>query len=451
MFKNNLLLNNKLRQFKINNMYCRLWENYPSCAAFVDRYVAPKLSTTQQKNFKYVKLRHFKKDIYSDLDKSAKIDLFYSKGWVDFRGPFKKYEMGGFSGIVNSIKDNGVVETFSINKVNVLLSFKSLTNYDYFSAHVILENNKNINWFFVEFDYLLNLTLSNSNVISNSGNFDFPNPASAEARSIFELYCLVFVKLILMFIFLYFSMLAVVSLFLSYNVENKKKINNYFKEYAGKKQNSIIFVYEFNSLINSILIDEFGKFDKVLSGFGDYIFEILKKIYEFGLSNTYWVYNSKLEFLWTLIPCIFLLIISLPSFTLALALDETNKPDDWIKIIGNQWFWVYEDSKHVEEDIVIYCNIVHGGDLSVDSSLRALQADSVVTIANNKYTRLLVTSTDVIHSLAIPAMGVKIDACPGRINAITILPTRVGVYYGQCSEICGVNHAFMPIIFEVVA
>jgi len=91
---------------------------------------------------------------------------------------------------------------------------------------------------------------------------------------------------------------------------------------------------------------------------------------------------------------------------------------------------------------------VYGSDL-IDNCLRVFQSDSFFTIPNNKYSRLLITSSDVIHSVAIPSLGVKVDACPGRINAVTVFPTRVGVHYGQCSEICGVNHAFMPIIVEV--
>lgn len=83
--------------------------------------------------------------------------------------------------------------------------------------------------------------------------------------------------------------------------------------------------------------------------------------------------------------------------------------------------------------------------------MRLLEVDASISIPLNRFTRLLITSTDVIHSFAIPSMGLKVDACPGRINAVTILPTRGGVYYGQCSEICGVNHAFMPICMEVVA
>jgi heme/copper-type cytochrome/quinol oxidase subunit 2 len=166
-------------------------------------------------------------------------------------------------------------------------------------------------------------------------------------------------------------------------------------------------------------------------------------------ASTYWMYYATLEFIWTIVPCFILILISLPSFTLALALDEAHKPAIWLKIIGNQWFWVYEYSTF-KENVVIYSNLLDATGLK-HMSLRLLTPDNVITMPVNRFTRLLVTSSDVIHSWAVPALGVKIDACPGRINTIGVLPTRTGIYYGQCSEICGINHAFMPIAVQVVA
>ena len=161
---------------------------------------------------------------------------------------------------------------------------------------------------------------------------------------------------------------------------------------------------------------------------------------------------TVLEFLWTLLPCILLLIIAVPSFTLALALDEEIRPWLWVKVIGNQWFWTYEFSTlSTSSDKVAYESMIVTDDMLQDVSLRLLDVDFSISIPFGKPTRFLITSNDVIHSWAIPSMGVKVDACPGRINVVTVVPTRVGVYYGQCSEICGVRHGFMPIIVEVVA
>ena len=164
--------------------------------------------------------------------------------------------------------------------------------------------------------------------------------------------------------------------------------------------------------------------------------------------QVYWVHFSKLEFVWTLIPCIILLFISVPSFTLALSLDEVHRPISWVKIIGSQWYWTYESGVYSTQ-IIISSNIVPGSDLNLSAS-RLYEVDNYITIKENEHTRLLITSTDVIHSWTVPTMGVKVDACPGRINAVTILPTRSGIFYGQCSELCGVNHAFMPICVEVI-
>lgn len=429
--------------------WCRnIWDEYPMLAVFIDTTVLKWLPAYEQNKFKYFKKKHFAGETYAGLEKAERHDIFFKSGWFDIRRPIITYKQEGLVGVGKDVINNGFIKAFGVNEKNVEISFKKIIDIDYFSTEVVFSEKDYT--FFSEFEYLMGIKTSGVHVITQGGNFDFPNPASAEARSIFELYCLVFVKLILMFIFLYFSMLAVVSFFLSFNSQNKKKIINYLESGINFRYGFLSGLLGFSGLLNNLCSKETDKLEKGLSLISEYLLNLIVRVYQFAMSNTYWVYNSKLEFLWTLIPCIFLLIISLPSFTLALALDETNKPDDWIKVIGNQWFWVYEDSKHQKEDIVIYCNIVHGSDLSVAGSLRALQADAVVTLSNNKYTRLLVTSSDVIHSLAVPSMGIKVDACPGRINAITVLPTRVGVYYGQCSEICGVNHAFMPIIFQVV-
>lgn len=166
-----------------------------------------------------------------------------------------------------------------------------------------------------------------------------------------------------------------------------------------------------------------------------------------------YTHNTVLEIIWTIIPCVLLFIIAIPSFTLALALDEEVNPWLWVKVFGNQWFWSYEYStlaKNGDFDRYQFeCTIVNFEDLK-DPALRLLETDFSIVIPYDRPTRFLITSNDVLHSWAIPSMGVKVDACPGRINSVTVLPKRPGVYYGQCSEICGVGHGFMPIMLEVV-
>lgn len=167
-------------------------------------------------------------------------------------------------------------------------------------------------------------------------------------------------------------------------------------------------------------------------------------------ARSFYSHHSILEFAWTLVPCVVLVIIALPSFSLALALDEEINPWMWVKVIGNQWFWVYEFSSFLSDGSrVSYESMLLADDALVDPYLRLLAVDATVTIPFLRPTRFLITSADVIHSWAVPSLGVKVDACPGRVNAVTVTPSRLGVYYGQCSEICGVRHGYMPVVVVV--
>lgn len=332
-------------------------------------------------------------------------------------------------------------------------------------------------------DKYLDSMVDTKSSLLNPLNFDFTDPASLEFRGIYELYHFVMLKL--MFVFMLLVVLygfAVVKCCLGGFDFSKKDYLNYVKKNnsirlehrAVSKLSEILglsSLYNINDSkklgnrlsrwLSSALINRKVKLDlKFLEKKIENVGIVGMNSYQLSNNNlikisnlftpaTYWVYYSKLEFIWTLVPCVILLFISLPSFTLALALDETYKPSLWVKVIGNQWYWIYEYSTY-DENVLIYSNIVYGSDLEFNS-LRLLKPDLSITIINNKFTRFLVTSSDVIHSWTVPALGIKIDACPGRINSISILPTRSGVYYGQCSEICGVNHAFMPIAVEVIA
>ncbi len=165
-----------------------------------------------------------------------------------------------------------------------------------------------------------------------------------------------------------------------------------------------------------------------------------------------YAHHTMLEIIWTFLPCVILFIIAIPSFSLAMALDEEVNPWVWVKVLGNQWYWTYEFSTLVDSettDVEVVCLMLKGEDL-VSKSLNFLMTDNSVVIPYGLTTRFLITSNDVLHSWAVPALGVKVDACPGRINAVNVFPKRPGVYYGQCSEICGINHGFMPVMVEVV-
>jgi cytochrome c oxidase subunit 2 len=164
-------------------------------------------------------------------------------------------------------------------------------------------------------------------------------------------------------------------------------------------------------------------------------------------------HSSVLEILWTILPAIVLLFLAVPSFALLYSLDELIDPDITLKVIGHQWYWSYEYSD--------YSSLYDGKDISFDSymistndltkgAFRLLEVDNRVVLPLNTHIRLLVTAADVLHSWAVPSFGVKVDACPGRLSQASIFIKREGLFLGQCSEICGVNHGFMPIAVKAV-
>ncbi len=160
-------------------------------------------------------------------------------------------------------------------------------------------------------------------------------------------------------------------------------------------------------------------------------------------------HNTLLEVLWTAIPIIILVIIAIPSFKLVYAEHQVVDADLTIKATGHQWYWSYE---YPDEGIAFDAFLVDEADLP-EGAPRLLATDNHVVVPVNTTVRLLVTSSpeDVIHSWAMPAFGIKTDAVPGRLNETWFRVEEEGVYYGQCSELCGVNHGFMPITVEVVS
>lgn len=159
-------------------------------------------------------------------------------------------------------------------------------------------------------------------------------------------------------------------------------------------------------------------------------------------------HHTVLEIIWTIIPAIILIFIAVPSFALLYAMDESNNPCLTIKAIGHQWYWSYENSDFKNNGKVISQNfdsyMVLEDDL-VAGDLRLLTVDNSLFLPIKMQIRVLVSSSYVLHSWAVPSFGVKTDACPGRLNEINLFILRTGVFYGQCSELCGLRHSFMPI------
>jgi cytochrome c oxidase subunit 2 len=166
-------------------------------------------------------------------------------------------------------------------------------------------------------------------------------------------------------------------------------------------------------------------------------------------------YGTIIEVVWTIVPAIILLLVAIPSFTLLYSMDEILDPMLTLKVIGHQWFWSYEYSDYTSFNLSEDTSFIYDSYMVLEEDLnigefRLLEVDNRVVLPTHTHIRILVTSTDVLHSWAIPSLGIKIDACPGRLNQISTFINRPGVYYGQCSEICGINHGFMPIALEAV-
>nr|YP_009943339.1 cytochrome c oxidase subunit II [Cletus punctiger]QOD41598.1 cytochrome c oxidase subunit II [Cletus punctiger] len=157
--------------------------------------------------------------------------------------------------------------------------------------------------------------------------------------------------------------------------------------------------------------------------------------------------GQTIEFIWTTLPAVTLIFIALPSLHLLYLIDEVNNPMLTFKSIGHQWYWSYEYSDFNNVEFDSYMKPTN--ELS-DNEFRLLDVDNRVVLPMNTQIRVLVTAADVLHSWAVPALGIKIDAVPGRLNQGSFKINRPGLLYGQCSEICGANHSFMPIVIESV-
>lgn len=156
---------------------------------------------------------------------------------------------------------------------------------------------------------------------------------------------------------------------------------------------------------------------------------------------------QQVETVWTILPALILLFLAIPSLRLLYLTDEINHPSVSIKAIGHQWYWSYEYSDFTSIEFDSY--IIPTDDLN-QGDFRLLEVDNRIVVPIQLEIRLLVTAADVIHSWAVPTLGIKIDAIPGRLNQLGFSVRRPGVFYGQCSEICGANHTFIPIALEAV-
>nr|YP_010952854.1 cytochrome c oxidase subunit II [Trapezia bidentata]WMQ53274.1 cytochrome c oxidase subunit 2 [Trapezia bidentata] len=204
-----------------------------------------------------------------------------------------------------------------------------------------------------------------------------------------------------------------------------------FQDSASPLMEQLIFFHDHIMLI-LVLITTFV---------GYIMFMVLMNSY----IHRYMLENQTIEMIWTIIPAIILIFIALPSLRLLYLLDEVNNPSMTLKTIGHQWYWSYEYSDFLHLEFDSYMTPLNEMD---SSGFRLLDVDNRVVLPMNTQIRIIISAADVIHSWTVPSLGVKADAIPGRLNQVSFLISRPGLFYGQCSEICGANHSFMPIMIE---
>nr|QGT77337.1 cytochrome c oxidase subunit 2 [Potamiscus yongshengensis] len=207
-----------------------------------------------------------------------------------------------------------------------------------------------------------------------------------------------------------------------------------FQDSASPLMEQLIFFHDHIMLI-LILITTFVGFMLATLFFNMYI-------------NRYMLENQTIELIWTTIPALILIFIALPSLRLLYLLDEVNYPMITLKTIGHQWYWSYEYSDFLQLEFDSYMIPLEN---LYSSNFRLLDVDNRTILPMNTQIRILITAADVIHSWTIPSLGVKVDAVPGRLNQTSFLINRPGLHLGQCSEICGANHSFMPIMIESIS
>nr|WMY24055.1 cytochrome c oxidase subunit II [Quasitermes incisus] len=178
------------------------------------------------------------------------------------------------------------------------------------------------------------------------------------------------------------------------------------------------------------------------------VFYTMISIIQNKQTSRFMLEGQMIETVWTIAPAIILVFIAIPSLRLLYLMDEIHNPVMTLKAVGHQWYWSYEYSDFTKVEFDSY--MIQQEDQQVDT-FRLLDTDNRIVLPMNSPVRLIVTAADVLHSWTVPSLGVKTDATPGRLNQVSFSINRPGLLYGQCSEICGANHSFMPIVIESVS
>lgn len=275
----------------------------------------------------------------------------------------------------------------------------------------------------------------------------FQPPATPVMEGIVDLHNHIFFFLIVVAVFVFYFFYAIISEFVVPYQDHDVPESLYSEDHVLEAEEERI--PEINRFFNDYEFQEFYTHSFSI----DFVVEDSGLAYYKGIMYHTLFYRVThlpvLEIIWTLIPTVILLFIAVPSFALLYAMDEVIDPRVTVKAIGHQWYWSYEYSDAAHDPKKFDSYMIAESALTLGSP-RLLSVDNSVVLPAQTHIRVLVTSDDVLHSWAVPALGLKVDAVPGRLSQLALFMRREGVFYGQCSELCGVNHAFMPISVKSV-
>nr|BBM34969.1 cytochrome c oxidase subunit II [Rhodichthys regina] len=178
-----------------------------------------------------------------------------------------------------------------------------------------------------------------------------------------------------------------------------------------------------------------------------WVLYIIMTVISTKLTDKFILDSQGIEIIWTALPAMVLVLIAIPSLRILYLLEETNNPFLTIKAMGHQWYWSYEYTDY--EDLNFDAYMIPTQDLN-PGDFRLLETDNRMIVPVNSPIRMLISADDVLHSWTVPSLGIKMDAVPGRLNQTTFIASHPGIFFGQCSEICGANHSFMPIVIEAI-
>jgi len=217
----------------------------------------------------------------------------------------------------------------------------------------------------------------------------------------------------------------------------------YFQDSASPQMEALIELHD--NIMFYLVIILFGVAWILVSVIRNYVND------KSPISNKYLNHGTLIELIWTITPALILILIAFPSFKLLYLMDEVTDPSLTVFVEGHQWYWSYQYPDFLnddDEELEFDSYLVPESDLE-DGALRMLEVDNRVILPELTHVRFIISSGDVIHSYACPALGIKCDAYPGRLNQVSVLVNREGTFFGQCSELCGLGHGFMPIIVNV--